>query len=65
MTRTERYKRALSMTNRIYELQDLNKWSSEETSLAIASLDEAIPIGLHNVGVYHHRFTKPIVYPLR
>ncbi|KAG5650389.1 hypothetical protein H0H81_012401 [Sphagnurus paluster] len=37
------------MTNRIYELQEIHNWSAEETSLAITSLDEQLPIGLHNV----------------
>ncbi|KAF8056074.1 acyl-CoA dehydrogenase/oxidase [Lyophyllum atratum] len=37
------------MTNRIYELQETHRWSNEDTSLAIASLDEGLPIGLHNV----------------
>ncbi|KAF5376636.1 hypothetical protein D9615_007859 [Tricholomella constricta] len=49
MTRTDRYERALSMTNRIYELQEIHRWTNEETSLAIASLDEALPIALHNI----------------
>ncbi|KAF8064384.1 peroxisomal oxidase [Lyophyllum atratum] len=49
MTRTERYQRGLAMTNRIYELQETHRWSNEDTSLAIASLDEGLPIGLHNV----------------
>ncbi|KAF8056038.1 peroxisomal oxidase [Lyophyllum atratum] len=49
MTRTERYQRGLAMTNRIYELQETRRWSNEDTSLAIASLDEGLPNGLHNV----------------
>ncbi|KAG6864903.1 hypothetical protein C0991_006473 [Blastosporella zonata] len=49
MSRTERYKRGLTMTNHIYELQEKYHWSDEETSLAFASLDESLPIGLHNI----------------
>ncbi|KAG6818991.1 hypothetical protein H0H93_016586 [Arthromyces matolae] len=49
MSRTDRYKRATRMTNRIYELQEQCNWSQEETSLAFASIDEQLPIGLHNV----------------
>ena len=52
MTRTERYNRALSMTNRIYDLQESYNWSDQETATAFASLDEALPITLHNVGVF-------------
>ncbi|KAG6809524.1 hypothetical protein H0H92_015920 [Tricholoma furcatifolium] len=47
---SQRYKRALAMTNRLYELQEQHRWSNEETSVAFASLDEQLPIGLHNVG---------------
>ncbi|RDB17664.1 Peroxisomal acyl-coenzyme A oxidase 1 [Hypsizygus marmoreus] len=49
MTRTERYTRGLAMTNRIYELQEIHKWSNEETAVAFASLDEQLPNFLHNV----------------
>ncbi|KAG6917134.1 hypothetical protein DXG01_003724 [Tephrocybe rancida] len=49
LSRTDRYERALAMTNRIYELQERHRWSDADTSLAFASLDEQFPIGLHNV----------------
>ncbi|PFH50109.1 hypothetical protein AMATHDRAFT_61772 [Amanita thiersii Skay4041] len=48
-TRTELYHRALRMTKRIFELQDLYNWTREEVSLAQASLDDQLPIGLHNI----------------
>jgi acyl-CoA oxidase len=50
MTRTERYNRGLSMTNRVYELQEFHKWSDKQTATAFASLDETLPISLHNIG---------------
>ena len=50
MTRSERYRRGMAMTNRIYELQDIHGWSAEEVSIAIASLDDAPAIVLHEVG---------------
>ena len=53
MTRTELYNRALAMTNRIYELQESHGWSNQETATAFASLDEHLPITLHNVGACH------------
>lgn len=51
LQRTERYTRGLALTNRVYELQDIHHWSQQETSIAINSLDESLPIGLHNVGM--------------
>ena len=51
MTRTERYNRGISMTNRIYELQEVHKWSSQDSNTAaLAVLDEALPINLHSIG---------------
>ena len=38
------------MTNRIFELQHVHKWSDEQTKLAISVLDEPLSIGLHNIG---------------
>ena len=52
MTRTERYERGLSMTNRIFELETIHCWSELETKTAFAALDEQLPIGLHNVGEF-------------
>lgn len=61
MTRTERYHRGLSIINRVYELQEIHKWSNQQTATAFASLDESLPIGLHTIGVctgvvYAHDF---------
>ena len=50
MNRIERYERGLSMTNRILELETIHGWSELETRTAFATLDEQLPIGLHNVG---------------
>ncbi|KAF8882820.1 acyl-CoA oxidase [Infundibulicybe gibba] len=55
MTRTERYQRGLSMTNRIFELQEIHKWSRQDVNIALASLDEAFPISLHNMAF------KPVI----
>ncbi|KAF9456699.1 acyl-CoA dehydrogenase/oxidase C-terminal [Collybia nuda] len=49
MTRTERYHRGLSMTNRVYELQESHNWSNQQTATAFASLDEGLPISLHMI----------------
>lgn len=49
MSRTERYERGLSMTNRIFELETIHGWSELETRTAFAALDEQLPIALHNV----------------
>lgn len=51
MQRTERYTRGLALTNRVYELQTIHKWSQQEASIAINSIDENLPIGLHNIGM--------------
>ena len=59
MTRTERYNRGLAMVNRIFELQESHSWSNQETTTALACLDEALPINLHDVGAYH--ITPPIL----
>ncbi|KAI0702796.1 acyl-CoA oxidase [Cerioporus squamosus] len=47
LTRSELYHRALAMTNRLHELQELHKWSPEEASIAFRLIDEPLPIGLH------------------
>ncbi|KAF8636086.1 hypothetical protein AX17_003791 [Amanita inopinata Kibby_2008] len=49
MTRTERYTRALAITKRVFELQDIHNWTREEVRLAFASLDDALPITLHHI----------------
>ncbi|KAH9929407.1 acyl-CoA oxidase [Fomitopsis serialis] len=46
MTRKDRYKRAIRMTNRIYELQDIFGWSNAETTEALDLIDEELPIHL-------------------
>ena len=38
------------MTNRIFELETIHSWSERETKIALASLDEQLPIALHNIG---------------
>ncbi|KAG6876144.1 hypothetical protein C0992_000695 [Termitomyces sp. T32_za158] len=48
MDRTDRYKRAVSMIDRVYALQEKHNWTQEETTIAFASLGEASPINLHN-----------------
>ena len=50
MTRTERYKRGLAMTNRIYELSEQKGWTSKQNSDAISLLDEGVPMNLHSLG---------------
>lgn len=49
MSRTERYTRGMQLTDRVYELQEQQKWSASETNLAIATLDEQLPVNLHNI----------------
>ncbi|KAJ6543324.1 peroxisomal oxidase [Mycena sp. CBHHK59/15] len=49
MTRTEQYTRGQALTKRMFELQEIHKWSNEETNTAIAVADESLPIGLHNL----------------
>ena len=51
MTRSEMYYRALAMTNRLHELQELHHWSAEEASVAFKLIDEPMPIGLHMAGL--------------
>ena len=51
MTRSEMYYRALAMTNRLHELQELHHWSAEEASVAFKLIDEPLPIGLHMAGL--------------
>ncbi|TFK85181.1 acyl-CoA oxidase [Polyporus arcularius HHB13444] len=46
-TRTELYYRALAMTNRLHELQELHNWSADEASIAFRLIDEPLPIQLH------------------
>ena len=50
MNRTEVYERGLSMTNRIFELEKIHGWSELETRTALATLDQPLPINLHNIG---------------
>ncbi|KAH9834504.1 acyl-CoA oxidase [Rhodofomes roseus] len=46
LARKDRYKRAISMTNRIYELRDIHGWSIAETAEALDLIDEELPIHL-------------------
>ena len=65
MTRSERYRKGMAMTDRIYELQDLHGWSAEEVSIAFASLDDALPIILHEKGTsnpYNQYSTFPYTF---
>ncbi|KAJ7493615.1 peroxisomal oxidase [Mycena latifolia] len=48
-TRKEQYIRGQAITNRIYALQEMHKWSPEEANIAISVVDESLPINLHNV----------------
>lgn len=50
MTRSDRYKRALAMTNRVIELKDIHKWSTWEYNIAMSLIDELIPMALHAFG---------------
>ncbi|KZT00615.1 acyl-CoA oxidase [Laetiporus sulphureus 93-53] len=46
MSRTERYKRAIKLTHRFYELQDIHGWSNEEAARAFVLIDEDLPMHL-------------------
>ncbi|KAJ7153025.1 peroxisomal oxidase [Mycena crocata] len=48
-TRKEQYIRGQVITNRLYELQEIHKWSLDDTNIALSVLDEGLPIGLHNI----------------
>ncbi|KAJ7066323.1 peroxisomal oxidase [Mycena amicta] len=48
-TRKELYIRGQAKTRRMLELQEIHAWSAEELNVAWASLDDGLPIGLHNV----------------
>lgn len=63
MTRTERYQRALAMTNRIYELKDAHGWSQHETDIAVSLMDEQVPMTLHSVGEYSVIDYLFLIYP--
>ncbi|KAH7928004.1 acyl-CoA oxidase [Leucogyrophana mollusca] len=47
--RTGLYTRAVAITNRLFELEELHKWSSQETSEATSILFEVLPITLHTL----------------
>ncbi|KAF9484218.1 peroxisomal oxidase [Pholiota conissans] len=49
LSRTEKYERGLVLTNRIFELQQIHKWSDQETKAALSVLDDSLPIYLHNI----------------
>ncbi|KAJ7718945.1 peroxisomal oxidase [Mycena metata] len=48
-TRKELYIRGQALTNRLYELQEIHNWSTQDINLALSCLDDGLPIGLHNV----------------
>ncbi|KAJ7785229.1 acyl-CoA dehydrogenase/oxidase [Mycena maculata] len=48
-TRKAQYIRGKALTNRIYGLQEVHKWSSQDVNIALSVLDDALPIALHNV----------------
>jgi acyl-CoA oxidase len=50
MSRGDRYKRALAMTNRLGELKEIHRWSNSESSIALHLLDEQVPMMLHATG---------------
>ena len=50
MAKSERYIRGLALIDRVYELEEIHKWTPQETNLVISTLDEQLPINLHNVG---------------
>lgn len=52
MTRSDRYKRGLAMTDRIYELSKLHGWTTKQNAEAISLLDEGVPMNLHSLGEY-------------
>ncbi|RPD77314.1 acyl-CoA oxidase [Lentinus tigrinus ALCF2SS1-7] len=47
LTRSQMYYRALAMTNRLHELQEIHHWSPEEVNIAFKLVDEPLPINLH------------------
>ncbi|TFK73089.1 acyl-CoA oxidase [Pluteus cervinus] len=49
LSRTERYNRIQAITNRIYELAEQHQWDRADLNTAVASIDEQLPIGLHNI----------------
>ncbi|KAJ7653680.1 peroxisomal oxidase [Mycena polygramma] len=48
-TRKELYIRGQALTNRLYELQETHKWSTEDINVAFSVLDEGLSINLHNI----------------
>ncbi|KAJ6554277.1 acyl-CoA oxidase [Mycena capillaripes] len=48
-TRKELYIRGQALANRLYELQEIHNWSTEDTNVALSVVDEGLSIGLHNV----------------
>ncbi|GBE86858.1 Acyl-coenzyme A oxidase 3 [Sparassis crispa] len=51
MTRKERYKRGLAMTHRVFELQEVHKWSDADAAWVIRNMDEDVAMVL-DVGVF-------------
>ncbi|KAJ7437267.1 peroxisomal oxidase [Mycena galericulata] len=49
ITRKELYIRGQALTNRLYELAEIHKWTPEETNTAFNVVDDALPIALHNI----------------
>ena len=52
LTHAELYRRAVAMTNRVYELRELHKWSLEEINFAFKIIDEPLPWALHSTGTH-------------
>lgn len=65
MTRKERYIRAIRMTHRIYQLQDIHGWSNLEAAEALDLIDEELPMHLSSASAWYtrpRRYTCITVY---
>ncbi|KAK7024780.1 acyl-coenzyme A oxidase [Favolaschia claudopus] len=47
-TRKELYIRGQALTNRLYELKEIHKWSREDEGTALSVLDDSLPISMSN-----------------
>ncbi|KAJ7832798.1 acyl-CoA dehydrogenase/oxidase [Mycena olivaceomarginata] len=48
-TRKESYIRGQVLANRLYELQEIHDWSTEDITVALSVVDKGLSIGLHNL----------------
>ncbi|KAK7014211.1 acyl-coenzyme A oxidase [Favolaschia claudopus] len=48
-SRQEQFLRGEAISNRLYELQELHKWSQEDMTIALSVMDEPLPIASHNI----------------